>query len=110
MASMAIDIVKTYRQEKGSHALIELPPGWFDLAQESIREMQLEDGGLISQEALSAIRSLELLSDLRIHKVLKGAISDAYRKDPMHENDFFTAKEARLYRNIVSGIREIRGD
>ena len=112
---MSIDIVKTYRKEKDSHKLLELPPGWFDQADESIRLMQSEQPGsdleadLGRQEILSAIRSLELLSDLRIKKVLKGAIADAYRKEPEHGNDFFTDKESKLYKNIVAGIKEIKG-
>lgn len=111
---MAIDIQKTYRQEKDAHALIDLPSGWFDQAQGFIQQMQSEqpesdlEADLGRQEIQAAIRALELLSDLRIKKVLKGAIADAYRKEPEHGADHFTSKEKKLYGDIVAGIREIK--
>ena len=111
---MAIDILKTYRLEKDAHALIDLPSGWFDQAQGFIQQMQSEqpesdlEADLREQEIKSSLMALNLLSDLRIKKVLKGAIADAYRKEPQHGNDHFTSKEKKLYGDIIAGIREIR--
>jgi len=64
---------------------------------------------LKAQNVNSSGRALVLLSDLRLKKVLKGAIADAYRVKPEHGRDFFTGKERKLYENIVQGIKEIKG-
>lgn len=110
-----IDIIATYREEKNNPKLVELPPGFFDLADQALHEMQSEEmegefgQEIKAQNIQSASRSLETLSDIRIKKILKGAIADAYREKPEHDKDFFTSKEKVLYANIVSGIREIKG-
>jgi len=110
-----IDILATYREEKNNAKLVELPPGFFDLADQAIKDMQAEEIGgefgadIKAQNINSSSRSLEMLSDLRLKKVLKGAIADAYREEPQHGKDHFTSKELILYRNIVSGIKEIKG-
>lgn len=109
-----IDILATYREEKNNAKLVELPENFFHLADQAIHEMQEEelDGEfgleIKAQNIQSASRSLEMLSDIRIKKILKGAIADAYREKPEHHKDFFTSKEKVLYANIVSGIREIK--
>ena len=110
-----IDIQATYHQEKNNSKLVELPPGFFDQADQALHEMQSEEldgefgSEIKAQNIQSSSRALELLSDLRLKKVLKGAIADAYRAKPEHGKDFFTSKELILYRNIVSGIKEIKG-
>jgi DNA replication initiation complex subunit (GINS family) len=110
-----IDILSTYREEKNNPKLTELPPGFFDLADQALHDMQSEDidgefgQAVKAQNIKSSARSLEMLSDIRLKKVLKGAIADAYREKPEHGKDFFTSKEKILYANIVSGIREIKG-
>lgn len=109
-----IDILATYRAEKGDSKLIELPENFFTQAQEAIQIMQAEETDtelereLMAQDINSSKRAIELLSDLRIKKILKGAIADAYRAKPEHDRDFFTAKERGLYEAIVGGIKEIK--
>jgi len=110
-----IDILATYREEKNNAKLVELPDGFFDQATQAIAKMQAEEANgdleeeLKAQNINSAGKALVMLSDIRIKKVLKGAIADAYRAKPEHGRDFFTGKEKILYANIVSGIREIKG-
>lgn len=109
-----INILATYREEKNNQKLVELPDKFFDLADQSLHEMQSEEiegefaEDIKAQNINSASRALEMLSDIRIKKILKGAIADAYREEPQHGKDFFTEKERRLYGAIVSGIREIK--
>lgn len=110
-----IDILATYREEKNSSRVIELPNEFFDKADGILVRLKAErpetdvEAELIKQEVNSSNRALEMLSDLRIKKVLKGAIADAYRSKPEHSYDKFTTKERALYENIVSGIKGIKG-
>lgn len=110
-----IDILATYREEKNNAKLIELPDGFFDMAKDYLGSLQAETSDtdfeeeLRSQDINSSSRALEMLSDLRLKKILKGAIADAYRKEPVHGKDHFTSKELKLYVDIVKGIKEIKG-
>ena len=108
-----MDLLKTYRDEKASHNLIELPDDFFDQARVELDrlngpiETEIESV-LMQQELKSSIRALNALSDLRINKVLKGAIADAYRKTPEHALDKMLPREKKLYQAVVDEIKEVK--
>jgi DNA replication initiation complex subunit (GINS family) len=109
MSVLDMDIFKIHRSEKDSHSLIELPEGFFDSMQDDFKGRMQTDTDPIGREALlNEMHLLNMLSDLRIKKILKGAIADAYRQEPQHDKDNMTHKERVLYDSIVAGIRDLK--
>jgi DNA replication initiation complex subunit (GINS family) len=104
------------RAEKNDLRLLELPKNFFvqvkydiSILEVSLKTAHENDADIIEQNIITAKRSLTNLIDLRIKKVIKSAVSDAYRAKPEHVADKMEPDERELYEAIISGISKLRG-
>lgn len=110
-----MDFSSLVRSEKDQIRIIELPEQFHDVAKSYIESLKspLESSDELEQAMLesditNSIRSLKNLMDLRIKKVVKAAVSDAYRIKPEHNQDSMLPEEMELYLAITGGIGRIK--
>jgi DNA replication initiation complex subunit (GINS family) len=103
------------RAEKDQTRLVELPESFHDVVRANLESLKstLETGdaleqSLAEQDIKTSLLVIKNLMDIRIKKVIKAAVSDAYRLKPEHDNDPMLPEEMELYLAITSGIGRIK--
>jgi DNA replication initiation complex subunit (GINS family) len=111
-----MDLQTIARSEKASTPILELTENFYQVARAEISLQEQTaliadsegEAMLIKEAVISAQRALHNLTAIRIKKVIKAAVSDAYRKERKHGNDFMQPTERALYDNIIVGILNIK--
>lgn len=111
-----MDLIKLSRQEKDNPSLLELTDDFYNLAKASILAEEREasealndlEKDLLKSNACASGRALNNLAATRTKKLIKMAVSDAYRKEPKHKADFMQPTERALYDSIIVGILNIK--
>lgn len=110
-----MDLSVLAREEKDSKELCKRQENFYKEASEQIRRMRDEAEHLsgsardtFDEYILSDERAIKNIKDLRIKKLIKMAVSDAYRNKPVHAVDNMLSPECQLYESVVSGIRLLR--
>ena len=104
------------RTEKTSNLLQKLPENFYEVAKGAIsiqeQEASLAESDIeqmILRENVTADRrALQNLKTIRIKKIIKIAVLDAYREEPEHARDYMQECERPLYNNIITGILNIK--
>lgn len=110
-----MDFSQLVRSEKEANSCCELPESFHDVSRSETELLKaaLDNGDGLEQMMLKSdisngLRSLKNLMDLRIKKIIKAAVSDAYRSKPEHDHDSMLPEEMELYLAITSGIGRIK--
>jgi len=112
-----VDLRELARTEKVSRVLLSLPETFYQDAktdiQQTIKSLESDNLSEVEKEMLefalfSNKRDLESINNQRITKLIKAAVSDAYREKPAHSLDSMLPSEKRFYETIVQGIKELR--
>ncbi len=110
-----MDLSKLSREEKDSQLLCKRPDNFYTVAKAQISDREAEarnlsgvELDLLKEAILADKRDLKNINDLRIKKLIKAAVSDAYRDEPKHRSDPMLLDEKEFYDSLVAGIKHLR--
>lgn len=111
-----MDLTQLARTEKDSNLLQKLPENFYEVAKGEIaiqeQEASLAESDIeqmiLRENVTTDRRALQNLKTIRIKKIIKIAVLDAYREEPEHASDFMQECERPLYNNIITGILNIK--
>jgi DNA replication initiation complex subunit (GINS family) len=110
-----MDLTLLARQEKASKTLLELDSNFYAVARNEIAGMEQDcklssgtDQEMLEFNVLADRRAIVSIADIRISKIVKFAVSDAYRSVQAHAQEFMLPEERDLYQSIIDIITIIR--
>jgi DNA replication initiation complex subunit (GINS family) len=109
-----MDLTRQARSEKDSQVLLEIPENFYTVAyqdimnqEQAVLQVSEVEATLLKDSIIADRRALKMISDLRIKKLVKAAVSDAYRVKPEHLLDHMLPNEKQFYDQTVAGIKNL---